>query len=100
MSLAKIAYLLVDTKISDPLAYEAYKVAAKPLIEKFGGTYLTRGGKMDIVQNELWDPTRIVLVQFPSTDAIYNFLDSPEYAPVKDVRLANSKATTVILEGI
>ena len=57
MSLAKIASLLVDTKISDSLAYEAYKVAAKPLIEKFGGTYLTRGGKMDIVQNELWDPT-------------------------------------------
>ncbi|MDC1382994.1 DUF1330 domain-containing protein [Candidatus Puniceispirillum sp.] len=69
-------------------------------MEKFVGTYLTRGGKTDIVQNELWGPTRIVLIQFPPKDSIYNFLDSPEYAPVKDVRLVNSKATTLVLEGI
>ena len=100
MNEEKTSYLLVDTKISDPIAYENYKAAAKPIAEHFGGSYLTRGGKMDIVENELWDPTRIVLVRFPSTDAIYRFLNSPEYAPVKEIRLANAKATMVILEGV
>ena len=33
----KPAYLLVDTKITDPVAYEDYKSAAKPIAEHYGG---------------------------------------------------------------
>ena len=44
------AYILVDTKITDPDAYEDYKAAARPIIEQYGGVYLTRGGKMDNMQ--------------------------------------------------
>ena len=55
---------------------------------------------MDNMQTELWDPTRIVLVKFPSMEAAHAFLDSPEYAPVKSIRLANSKATLLVLEGL
>ena len=100
MTTNKPAYILVDTKITDPDAYEDYKAAARPIIEQYGGVYLTRGGKMDNMQTELWDPTRIVLVKFPSMEAAHAFLDSPEYAPVKSIRLANSKATLLVLEGV
>ena len=100
MSAEKPAYILVDTKISDPVAYEDYKAAAKPIAERYGGVYLTRGGKTDVVQNELWDPTRIVLVRFPSMAAAHAFLDSPDYAPVKAIRLAHSAATLMVLEGL
>ena len=31
------AYLIVDTKITDAKAYEAYKLRAKPIVESFGG---------------------------------------------------------------
>ena len=55
---------------------------------------------MDIMQTELWDPARIVLVKFPSVEAAHAFLESPEYAPVKSIRLANSKATLLVLEGL
>ena len=65
MTADKPAYILVDTKITDPVAYEDYKAAAKPIAEQYGGVYLTRGGKMDIMQAELWNPARIVLVKFP-----------------------------------
>jgi uncharacterized protein (DUF1330 family) len=54
---------------------------------------------MDIMQAELWTPTRIVLVKFPSIVAVHAFLDSPEYAPVKSIRLAHSEATLLVLEG-
>ena len=36
------AFVLVDTKIHDPEAYETYKAQAKPIAEKYGGTYRTR----------------------------------------------------------
>ena len=100
MTSPKPAYILLDTKIKDPIAFEDYKAAARPIAEQFGGEYLTRGGRMDIVQNELWDPVRIVLIRFPSMTAAHGFLDSPDYAPVKDIRLANSNTTLMVLEGI
>ena len=59
------AYLVVDTKISNPEVYEEYKKLAKPIAEKFGGVYRVRGGAMDIRQTELWTPTRIVIIEFP-----------------------------------
>ncbi len=40
------AYIIVDTQITDPQAYEAYKQLAKPIAEKFGGIYRARGGAM------------------------------------------------------
>ena len=100
MTADKSAYILVDTKITDPVAYEGYKAAAKPIAEHYGGVYLTRGGKMDIMQTELWDPARIVLVKFPSMAAAHAFLNSPEYAPIKSIRLASSTATLLVLEGL
>ena len=100
MNLCKPAYILLDTKINDPIAFEHYKAAAKPIVEKFGGKYLIRGGKMDVVQKDLWAPVRIVLIQFPSMTAVHDFLDSPEYAPVKDIRLANTNTTLLVLEGL
>ena len=53
---------------------------------------------MDIVQQELWSPTRIVLINSDYKSA-KGFLESPDYAPVKEIRLSNSKATSIIAEG-
>ena len=65
MSQEKPAYVLVDVRITNSENYDRYKSLAKPLIEKFGGEYLTRGGEMDVVLQDLWKPTRLVLVKFP-----------------------------------
>ena len=100
MTFLKPAYILLDTKISDPISFEDYMAAATPIVEKCGGKYLTRGGKMDVVQKDLWAPVRIVLIQFPSMTAAHGFLDSPDYAPVKDIRLANANTTLMVLEGL
>ena len=37
MSNEKVAYVLVDVKITNIENYEKYKSLAKPLLEKFGG---------------------------------------------------------------
>ena len=94
------AYVLVDTKISNNENYEIYKSKAKPIAEKFGGKYLTRGGEMDVVQSDLWSPTRLVLVEFPSIEKARAFHSSEDYADVKKIRLENAESTLVILEGL
>lgn len=94
------AYVIVDTKINDPEAYEGYKALARPLVEKYGGIYRARGGDMDVVENELWTPTRIVMLEFPDIQSAHNFMNSEEYASVKAIRHANAECTTIIIDGM
>lgn len=93
------AYILVDTKINDAEGYETYKALARPIAEKFGGVYRTRGGDMEVAENDLWTPTRIVLVEFPDMDAAKRFMNSEEYAPVKKLRHKYAQCSLVILDG-
>lgn len=93
------AYMVVDTKITNPAAYEEYKKLAKPIVEKFGGVYRARGGALDVRENDLWTPTRIVIVEFPDMKSAKAFLDSKEYAPIKSMRTSNAECTLFIVEG-
>ncbi len=93
------AFLIVDTQIENPEVYEEYKKLAKPIAEKYGGSYRARGGAMDIRETDLWTPTRMVIIEFPDMDAARAFVDSEEYAPVKPLRINNAKCTLLILEG-
>ena len=93
------AYLIVDTKITNPEEYEEYKKLAKPIAEKYGGIYRVRGGEIDVRENDLWTPTRIVIIEFPDTKSAQAFVDSEEYAPVKPMRQNNAECTLFIVEG-
>lgn len=94
------AYVIVDTKITNLEAYEVYKSQARPIAEKYGGIYRARGGKMDVVENDLWTPSRLVLLEFPDMASARAFVDSEEYAPVKAIRHANAECTLTIIEGV
>ena len=93
------AFLIVDTKIEDSDEYEKYKKLAKPIAEKYGGTYRARGGEMDIRETDLWTPTRVVIIEFPDMASARAFVDSEEYAPVKPMRRNNAKCTLFIVDG-
>ena len=93
------AYLIVDTQIENPEAYEEYKKLAQPIAEKYGGVYRIRGGTMDVLETDLWTPTRMVLIEFPDMESARAFVDSEEYAPVKPLRQQNARCTLAILDG-
>ena len=94
------AYLVVDTDLSNPEAYEAYKLKARPIAEKYGGEYLARGGKMNLKETQLWSPKRLVLVRFPSFEQAQAFYDSAQYQAILPISVASARRTVVILEGI
>ncbi len=94
------AYVIVDTSILDHEAYEGYKALAAPLVERFGGAYRVRGGQMEVVEDDLWSPTRLVVVEFPDMAAARAFLESEEYRPVVAIRHANARCTTVVVDGV
>jgi uncharacterized protein (DUF1330 family) len=94
------AYVIVDTKLENPEAYEEYKQRARPIIEKFGGVYRVRGGTMEVLEDDLWKPSRLVVIEFPSVVQAKTCLGSADYLAVRPLRHANAKATLVIVEGL
>ena len=93
------AYIIADTLIENPQEYEEYKKLAKPIAEKYGGVYRARGGELEVLEDELWRPARVVIIEFPDMATARAFANSPEYAPVKKIRHANAKSTLLIVDG-
>ncbi len=94
------AYLVVDTDLTHPELYELYKSKAKPLVEKYGGEYLARGGKLSVKEDQLWTPIRMVLVKFPSAQDAETFYQSEEYQEVLKISQQSADRTVFILDGI
>lgn len=94
------AYLVVDTDLTHPELYELYKSKAKPLVEKYGGEYLARGGKLSVKEDQLWTPSRMVLVKFPSTQDAETFYQSEEYQEILKISQQSADRTVFILDGI
>ena len=93
-------YLIVDTLLDKPERYEDYKLKAKPLVEKFGGEYLARGGNLTLKETDLWSPTRMVLIRFPDSQSANRFYESPEYQAILPISRESARRTMVMLEGI
>lgn len=94
------AYIVVDTVIQDETEMERYKVRAKPLVERFGGRYLARGGHLVVKERKLWSPTRIVLLRFDSVKQAEDFYESAEYQELLPVSQKAADRTFLIVEGI
>lgn len=93
------AYVIAHIDVKDPVGYEDYKKLAPESIEKYGGRYIARGGKCDVLEGT-WQPRRLVLLEFPSAEQARMWWESPEYAPAKAKRQATSTGELVILEGL
>lgn len=93
------AYLIYDVDIHDTELYGEFMRQVKPLVERMGGTYLARGGALEILEGD-WAPTRIVLFEFPDMDSARRLFASEEYAPLKALRQTCSTGHVVIVEGV
>lgn len=93
------AYMIIDVNISDSNAYEEYKKHVPALIQKHGGEYLIRGGDHKVVEGS-WQPTRLVLLKFPSIEAANAFNDDPDYQPIKAIRHRAAHSSIVVAEGL
>lgn len=93
------AYLIVDNVITDSKAYDDYRRQAVPLVARFGGRFLVRGGPISHLEGD-WKPQRLVLIEFPSMDALRAWYDSPEYAPMRALRQAASTGSVVVAGGV
>lgn len=63
------AYWIGEHAVTDPAKFESYLAKAIPIIERFGGRYLTRVGAHEVLDGN-WRPNRVVVIEFPDMAAI------------------------------
>ena len=91
-------YAVVNIQITDPDRYAEYREQAPPTIARYGGKYLARGGKVEVLEGE-WTPQRLVILEFESMERFHEWYNSPEYAPLKQVRDETTVSDFVVVEG-
>ncbi len=92
------AYLIVEIEIINPEKYEQVKKLTPATIEQFGGKYLARGGKTETLEGD-WQPKRLVILEFADMEQAKAWWNSPEYAPVKQLRQIYATTNMVLTEG-
>ena len=75
-------YVIANVRVTNPERYPEYTSRVSQTIERYGGRYLARGGKVEVLEGD-WEPQRLVIVEFGSMERLREFYDSPEYAPLK-----------------
>ena len=59
------AYVISEVEPRDPVLFEQYRALAPATIERYGGRYVVRAGKAELVEGGP-PPKAIIIVEFPS----------------------------------
>ena len=92
------AYLIADLSVTDPALYAEYRGGVAPVVARFGGEFLVRGGAVHPMEGT--PPDRVVVVRFRDIAAARAFYDSPDYAPLLALRLRAATGSLAFVEGV
>ena len=91
-------YVIAEIEVTDQAIYDDYRKQVLATIEKYGGRFLVRGGKIESLEGG-WAPKRLIVLEFPSAEQAAKWYRSPEYAPLIKLRERGSRGKLVAVEG-
>jgi len=92
------AYVIVDIDVDDPVGYEEYKKLAPAAVALYGGKYIARGGRTEVLEGD-WVPSRLVILQFEGIEHAIRWLNSAEYSEARSLRHRTARSNMVVIEG-
>lgn len=93
------AYVIARVNVTDADQYAKYKLLTPAAIEAHGGNFIVRGGEHQVLEGTA-DDRRIVVLEFPSSDAARAFYDSPGYVEARAVRAGAADMEMVVVDGV
>ena len=92
------AYIIADIEVVDAEGFADYRAKVPAVIAAHGGHYLARGGAIEVLEGG-WPANRIVILEFSDMAALKAFWDSPDYAPLKEIREKSARCRILAVEG-
>ncbi|KRG79713.1 hypothetical protein ABB30_00105 [Stenotrophomonas ginsengisoli] len=92
------AYLVIKAKVTDPVRFAPYAEQSAPLLARFGGSYVVRGGQQELLEGPD-DGMRVVVARFADRDAALAYWHSPEYTACKALREGTGQFEVRLVEG-
>lgn len=93
-----VAYVIGQFDIHDPEAYGDYRSQTPGTIEKFGGKFLVRAGRLETLEGDAPLP-RIVVIEFPSFEQAKAWYESEDYQGLIPIRQAAADGKSFLVEG-
>ena len=93
------AYVIADVEVKDQALFDDYRSKVSATIEKYGGSYVVRGGATQVLEGE-WQPHRLVVLEFPTLERAQEWYNSPDYKPLIALRQRAADTTVVLAEGV
>ncbi len=84
------AYLIANVELTNPEDYREYLVRNTDIVARFGGRFVVRGGKVEVLEGE-WTTYRVVVIEFPDGNAAHAWYNSPEYQEAAEIRRKNAR---------
>jgi len=91
-------YVIIDITVIDQDVYEEYVARVPALVEQYGGRYLVRGGEVATLTGD-WQPERIVVLEFDSSEQVQEFYASPEYQALAPLREQSTNSRAILVKG-
>lgn len=92
------AYLIVDIDVTDTALYDSYRRDVPATVARYGGRFVVRGGPFEVLEGG-WQPKRVIVVEFPTMDALKQWYHSADYKPLLDRRQQASRGNVIAVEG-
>jgi uncharacterized protein (DUF1330 family) len=93
------AYVVANVQVNDSDAYAEYRAQVLPTVERFGGRFLARGGRTELLEGG-YEPRRVVILEFPSYERAKEWYESEEYRPLAELRRGASDGDLILVEGV
>jgi len=90
-------YWIAHVTVKNPDEYAEYVRLDTPVVERFGGRFIVRGGRCETPETPQKD--RHVVVEFPDYETALACYRSPDYQAAAAIRLAHSDSDFMIIEG-
>jgi uncharacterized protein (DUF1330 family) len=92
------AYIIANVSVTNPSQYEQYKKLSSIAMQAYGAEVCVRGGAIEVIEGD-WQPERLVVLKFASTEQARRFEASPEYASARTARQGAAVMRMLLVEG-
>jgi uncharacterized protein (DUF1330 family) len=92
-------YVIVNVDVTDPARYPDYIKVAPASIANYGGRYIVRAGRTEVLEGT-YQPKRFVVLEFESYERAKEWWASEEYRQPKAMRQSAARTDMILVEGL